>query len=173
MYKFINGGIGGSNNHRHRTNKINKRGSIQKTLNHTTPINTGAKTVSLFSQPYLDTYNECYKDIVVINLVPKGPLSEFVKFIQFPPLSEFKQQTACQSIKQCGYAIRSLNACNTGCGKFGGDLMDVNEVPDLISFLVSSGYSVDTSITKMFNTSEIRFDTNNSNKLICFVTYNE
>jgi len=51
--------------------------------------------------------------------------------------------------------------------------MDVNEVPDLISFLVSSGYSVDTSITKMFNTSEIRFDTNNSNKLICFVTYNE
>jgi len=173
MYKFINGGIGGSNNHRHRTNKINKRGQTPKTLNHPTPINTGAKTVSLFSQPYLDTYNQCYKDIVVINLVPKGPLSEFVKFIQFPPLSEFKQQTACQPIKQCGYAIRSLNACNAGCGKFGGDLMDVNEVPDLISFLLSSGYSVDTSITKMFNTSEIRFDTNNSNKLICFVTYNE
>lgn len=172
MYKFINGGIGGSNN-RHRTNKINKRGQTMKTLNHDTLINTGAKTVSLFSQPYLDTYNQCYKDIVVINLVPKGPLSEFVKFIQFPPLSEFKQQTACQPIKQCGYAIRSLNACNEGCGKFGGDLMVVNEVPDLISFLVSSGYSVDTSITKMFNTSEIRFDTNNSNKLICFVTYNE
>jgi len=35
-----------------------------------------------------------------------------------------------------------------------------------------NGYSVDTSITKMFNTSEIRFDTNTGNKLICFATYN-
>jgi len=37
---------------------------------------------------------------------------------------------------------------------------------------VSNGYNVDTSITKMFNTSDIRFDTNTGNKLICFVTYN-
>lgn len=172
MYSFINGGIGGLNNNR-RPNKTRPQPPPAKTLNRTTQINTDAKTVSLFSQPYLDTYNECYKDIVVINLVPKGPLSEFVKFIKFPPLSEFKQHSACNSIKQCGYAIRSLNSCSSGCGKFGDDLMNVNEIPDLISFLVSNGYSVDTSITKMFNTSEIRFDTNNSHKLICFVTYNE
>ena len=49
--------------------------------------------------------------------------------------------------------------------------MVVDEVPDLISFLVENGYTVDTSITKMFNTSDIRFDTNTGNKLICFVTY--
>lgn len=66
----------------------------------------------------------------------------------------------------------SLNACNMGCGKFGSDLMVVDEVPNLISYLVSNGYSVDTSITKMFNTSDIRFDTNTGNKLICFITYN-
>ena len=50
--------------------------------------------------------------------------------------------------------------------------MIVDEVPDLISYLMSNGYTVDTSMTKMFNTSEIRFDTNIGNKLICFVTYN-
>jgi len=50
--------------------------------------------------------------------------------------------------------------------------MVVDEVPDLISYLVMNGYSVDTSITKMLNTSEIRFDNNLGNKLICFVTYN-
>lgn len=133
-----------------------------------------AKTVSLFSQPYLDTYNQCYKNIVVLNLPPQGPLGELVRRIKFPPLSEFTQiDGPCNYIKQCGYALLSLGGCNSGCGKNGDDLMMVDEVPDLISYLVSNGYTVDTSITKMFNTSEIRFHTNSGNKLICFITYNE
>lgn len=127
-----------------------------------------SKTVSLFSQPFLDTYNKCYKNIVVINLQPQGPLADLVRFTKFPPLSEFKTPGPCSPIKQCGYALMSLGGCNMGCE----DLMVVDEVPNLISFLVSNGYSVDTSITKMFNQSEIRFDTNTGNKLICFITYN-
>jgi hypothetical protein len=127
-----------------------------------------AKTVSLFSQPFLDTYNKCYKNIVVINLLPQGPLADLVRFTKFPLLSEFKTHGPCSPIKQCGYALMSLGGCNMGCE----DLMVVDEVPNLISFLVSNGYSVDTSITKMFNQSEIRFDTNTGNKLICFITYN-
>ena len=131
-----------------------------------------SKTVSLFSQPFLDTYNKCYKNIVVINLQPQGPLADLVRITKFPPLSEFKTPGPCSPIKQCGYALMSLGGCNMGCGKFGEDLMVVDEVPNLISFLVSNGYTVDTSITKMFNQSEIRFDTNTGNKLICFITYN-
>lgn len=132
-----------------------------------------SKTVSLFSQPYLDTYNQCYKNIVVLNLPPQGPLGELVRRINFPPLSEFTQIGGpCNHVKQCGYALLSLGCCNSGCGKNGNDLMVVDEVPDLISYLVTNGYTVDTSITKMFNTSEVRFHTNTGNKLICFVTYN-
>ena len=128
-----------------------------------------AKTVSLFSQPYLDRINQCYKNIVTINLPPQGPLAELVRFIQFPKLSEFKQDAPCNKIKQCGYALTSLDGCSVN--RCGDNLMTVDEVPTLISFLVSNGYTVDTSITKMFNQSEIRFDTNTGNKLICFVTY--
>ena len=131
----------------------------------------GSKTVSLFSQPYLDTYNQCYKNIVVINSIPQGPLAEIVKFVNFPPLSEFKQSSPCTTLNQCGLALMTLGVCNTGC-KFGSNLMVVDEVPSLISYLVSNGYTVDTSITKMFNDSDIRFDTNTGNKLICFITYN-
>lgn len=131
-----------------------------------------AKTVSLFSQPFLDTYNQCYKNIVVVNLLPEGPLADIVRLVKFPPLSEFKQPGPCSPLKQCGYALMSLGGCNMGCGKFGEDLMVVDEVPNLISYLVSNGYTVDTSITKMLNQSEIRFDTNTGNKLICFITYN-
>jgi hypothetical protein len=131
-----------------------------------------AKTVSLFSQPYLDIYNQCYKNIVVVNLPPQGPLGNLVRRVNFPPLSEFKQPGPCTPLKLCGYALMTLGGCNMGCGKTGENLMSADEVPDLISFLVSNGYKVDTSITKMFNTSDIRFDANTGNKLICFVTYN-
>jgi hypothetical protein len=132
-----------------------------------------AKTVSLFSQPYLDKFNQCYKNIVVVNLPPQGPLGNLVKKVNFPPLSEFKQPGPCSPLKQCGFALLSLNGfCSMGCGKNGDNLMVVDEVPDLISFLVSNGYTVDTSITKMFNDSDISFDTSTGNKLICFITYN-
>lgn len=125
-----------------------------------------AKTVSLFSQPYLDKFNQCYKNIVTLNMHPQGPLGAIVKRVQFPPLSEFKQMGPCTPYKPCGLAITSFE---NGCCKNG--LMTVDEVPNLISFLVSNGYSIDTSITKMFNGSDIRFGTETGNKLICFITY--
>jgi len=139
------------------------------------PAEFEAKTVSLFSQPFLDTYNQCYKNIVVLNLKPQGPLADLVTFVKFPPLSEFKQPGQCSPLKQCGYALMSLGTCSTGCLRKtsgGCDLMVVDEVPTLISYLVSNGYSIDTSITKMLNDSDIRFDTNTGNKLICFITFN-
>jgi len=135
--------------------------------------NQAAKTVTLFSQPFLDTYNQCYKNIVTINLIPQGPLAQFVRKVQFPPLSQFKQLGPCSRINNCGLALTALNNTfynnlNKGCSGF----MVVDEVPNLLSFLLSNGYSVNTSITKMLNTSDIRFETENANKLICVVTYN-
>ena len=126
-------------------------------------MNHHSKTVTLFSQPYLDSYNQCYKNIVTVNLIPQGPLSRYVRRVNFPPLSPFKAND-CWGYKKCGLALLS---CNNNFG-----LMCVDEVPDLISFLVAHGYSIDTSITKMLNSSDIRFDTQNANKIICVVTYN-
>ena len=161
MYNFINRG------HTRKPLSLNRG-------NPPPPIqNLESKTVSLFSQPYLDTYNQCYKNIVVTNKKPKGPLGDLVRFVQFPPLSEFKQPGPCSPLKQCGYALASLGgSCTSGCAKFGGNLMVVDEIPDLVSYLTENGYTVDTNMTIMFNTSDIRFDTNTGNKLICVVTYN-
>jgi len=159
MYKFINS-MNKNTNHNFNFNKM----KIPTTTNYNHTIES--KTVSLFSQPYLDTYNQCYKNIVVVNLPPQGPLADLVVRVNFPPLSEFKQPGPCTPLKQCGLAIVSLD------GQYNNSLMDVNEVPNLISFLVSNGYTVDTSITKMFNDSDICFNANIGNKLICFVTYN-
>jgi len=164
MYKFINGINGNyqSNGYKKVTMPVTSAVAAFNAMRE-------SKTVSLFSQPYLDRFNKCYKNIITLNMQPQGPLAELVRFIQFPKLSEFKQDTPCSKLKQCGYALMSLDGCSMGCSSDG--LMSVDEVPTLISFLVSNGYTVDTSITKMFNQSEIRFDTNIGNKLICFVTY--
>ena len=168
MYNFIN-----NMNKNNSSKPIKPIKPINLNRGNTSYPTQGSKTVSLFSQPYLDVYNQCYKNIVVLNLKPQGPLADFVRLVKFPPLSEFKQPGPCSPLKECGFAITSLAGCNSNCGyKYGSDLMTVNEIPDLISFLLSSGYSVDTSITKMFNNSDIRFDTNTGNKLICFITYN-
>jgi hypothetical protein len=134
-------------------------------------MNHPAKTVTLFSQPYLDKHNQCYKNIVTINSIPQGPLAQFVRRVQFPPLSEFKQPGPCSHIKNCGLALVSLNSDNY-CAKNGSNLMIVDEIPNLVSFLLTSGYTIDTSLTKMFNTSDIRFQTENANKLLFLVTYN-
>jgi hypothetical protein len=137
--------------------------------------NQAAKTITLFSQPFLDTYNQCYKNIVTINMMPQGPLSQLVRRVQFPPLSTFKQPGPCSRINNCGLALITLNGFfynNNNCNKNCSNLMVVDEVPNLMSYLLSNGYTINTSITKMLNTSDIRFETENANKLICVVTYN-
>lgn len=126
-------------------------------------------TFVLYSQPYLDQRNHndsCYKNIVTINVIPNGPLRRLVQRIRFPPLSEFKTNGNNNNNYRnnlCGLALLSL--------RNNGKIMTVNEIPDLFSFLLASGYKIDTSLTKMMNNSDVRFQTDNSNKVICFVTY--
>ena len=127
---------------------------------------TACKSVSLFSQPYLDKYKQCYKNIITVNLQPQGPLGQIVRRIQLYPLSPFKQPTYCEKNVGCGLALQSLNTCYNGC-----ELMSVDEIPDLLSYLMSNGYTVDTKITNMLNTSNYQFDMNTGKKLICFITY--
>jgi hypothetical protein len=131
-------------------------------------MNTEKKTTSLFSTPYLDKYNECYKNIITISAIPQGPCSKLIKRINLPILSPFKNNSPCNKIKTCCLGLTSPkefpNCCND-------NLMVVDDVPNLISFLLENNYKVDTSITKMLNQSEIRFETNNGNKLICLITY--
>ena len=134
-------------------------------------------TYTLFSRPYLDTYTKNYKNIVTINLPPKGPLGQFVRPIRFPPLSQFKFPSSNNNnnnngrAQTCGLAISSLNPFFNN--KFGQGLMIVDEVPDLFAFLLSNGYKIDTSLTKMMNGSDIRFQTENANKIIAFITYTQ
>jgi hypothetical protein len=113
-----------------------------------------------------------------MNLPPRGPLLKLTRRVKLYPLSEFKEPGNCTRLQSCGLGLRSMRLLY-GFGGGGGynnsyscsHLMTVDEVPDLFSFLLSNGYTIDTSITKMLNQSSIRYKTNDSNELIALITY--
>ena len=115
---------------------------------------------SISSQPFYDSYNECYKNILTINTKPNPQelLSTIVKRIQTPQLSPFQQSTSCCPIPKCIYALYKIhNNC---------ELMTPDDIPELFNFLISNNYKIDTSITKMMNNSEVKM----TNKLVCFIS---
>ena len=137
-------------------------------------------TISLFSQPYYDPCSQCYYNIITMNLPPRGPLLKLTRRVKLYPLSHFKSPGNCSRLQTCGLGLRSLrfledftigNNFNNNNNYSCSDLMTVDEVPDLFSFLLAHGYTIDTRITNMMNQSSIRYKTNNSNELIALITY--
>ena len=125
-------------------------------------------TFTIMSQPFYDEYNKCYKNILVLNNEPNGPLRQFVRQTKFPKLSQYQQETPCIPIPNCGLAIQSLGgAC---CKKMssGCDLMNPNEIPTLISFLLSNGYQIETQISNTLQQSGISLT---NNRVLFIVSY--
>ncbi len=133
-------------------------------------------TFTLSYQPFLDTYNKCYKNIVTTNIMPQGPLRKLVRQIKMPPLSPFQVPGPCNPIQQCGLAIGTLGMYNnyytgqSGCGKYGSGcgLMTPDELPNLFSFLLEHGYQIETQLTNMISQSGTKLSNKN---IIGIVTY--
>jgi hypothetical protein len=131
----------------------------------------GIRTFTITSQPFYDQYNQCYKNILMVNAEPCGPIRRIVRRIKLPKLSPFQREGPCNPIFKCGLALQSLNLFEPiGCCKLnsGCKLMTPDEIPDLITFLIGNGYQIETQITNMLNQSELKL----SNKKLAFtVTY--
>ena len=140
----------------------------------------GIKTFTIRSMPFYDQYNQCYKNIMMVNVEPQGPLRRLVRRIQLPTLSPFQHEGPCNTIQKCGLSLQSLRGTEygndfaqyTGCCKnnIGCDLMTPDEIPDLITFLQSSGYQIETQITNMLNQSEVKLT---NGRVVFSATYYE
>ena len=97
----------------------------------------------------------------MVNIEPQGPLRRLVRRIQLPRLSPFQKEGPCYSVQKCGFAIHSLSGLTNGCNC---NLMSPDEIPELISFLQSNGYQIETQITNMLNQSEVKIN----NKILVF-----
>ena len=102
---------------------------------------------------------------MMLNVEPQGPLRRLVRRIKLPKLSPFQVEGPCNPIQKCGLALQGINY---SCNKSGCDLMTPNEIHDLITFLLSNGYQIETQLTNMLNQSEIKL----TDKRLAFtVTY--
>lgn len=113
---------------------------------------------ALYRQPYFDTKQQTYRNTITIDTKPQGPLIAIVR--QFKTSLVDHKNPDYQ--RRCAWAFLSLN----GPSKF----MTIEELPQLFTFLLSNGYKIDTSITKMLNDGDIRMQPGNN--LIAFITKN-
>jgi hypothetical protein len=127
-------------------------------------MNAGIKTFTITSQPFYDEYSQCYKNIMMVNAEPQGPIRRLVRRIKLPKLSPFQREGPCNPIQKCGLALKRLNGIGSDCFCKDGDLMTPDEIPVLISFLTGNGYQIETQITNMLNQSDIKL----SNKRLAF-----
>jgi hypothetical protein len=130
-------------------------------------------TFTITTQPYLEicNYNQSYKNILIINMVPEGPLKDLVRMINLPSLSPFQREDQ-NSYKKCGLALTSLlnysGSNKLNFNSCGNSLMTPNEIPDLYSFLTANGYQIDTQLTNMMNGSEVNLS---NSRNVCSATY--
>lgn len=134
-------------------------------------MNRVNNTFTISTQPFYDQYNQCYKNILIVNVEPSGPLHRLTRCINLPKLSPFQKEGPCNSITNCALALHSLNInAAFSCCKLNycSNLMTPDEIPNLITFLIGNGYQIETQITNMLNQSDIK----SSNTKIGFtVTY--
>ena len=110
------------------------------------------------SEIYLDRQNECYKKIIAIYPKPIEPSLQFItKLIQREKLSPFQERSPCCPLNHCIYAVVDPNdKCQ---------LMCVNDITLLFSYLKLKGFKINSDITKIMQDSTVQIP-----NLICFIS---
>lgn len=118
---------------------------------------------ALYIQPYYDSFCEEYINIITINKMPSGPLSNFVSTIRFNRLSEFNTFNKCNPL--CLYAIKTISgiSCNNQ------NILQSEQVDDLINFLIENNYTINKDLTKLMNNDRIYL--NNGRKLLFYINH--
>ena len=127
---------------------------------------------ALTSKPYYNTYTQCYENIIMINMLPEGPLRKLVRRINIPILS--KTYTNLYNNNRCGLVLTKIIINNCNCNYSNSytknNLMNPNDIPDLFSFLTANGYVINTQVTNMMNMGDVKLTNSN---LICYFSYNK
>ena len=127
-------------------------------------------SVTVYVEAYLDTYNKEYLNIITVDKMPAGPLAPLIVYISPQKLSPVQSQ--CAFSNNCTMAISRYY--NKGACKKGNRFLLAEDIPSLLSFLQANGYSIDTTITKMIQRSNINIGNtacNNKKKMVCIVSY--
>ena len=120
---------------------------------------------SLVSVSYYDHLTQCYKKVIKISPAPppNSPLNAIIKRVGPIRLSPFQVDSTFSGCGGCSNLAQCCNLLITHVGD-SNKLMCIDEIPTLFQFLITNGFKIDTSITKMMQASNVKL----SNDLICF-----
>ena len=118
---------------------------------------------SLQSMPYYDSVRQEYGNISTINKVPDGPLKSITKQVRLNKLSPFETRNNLCPRPSCVVGITQIN---NSC-----ELMCIDMLPELFEFLINNGYTIDSSITKILQKSNVNTQANMGGSLICMIQY--
>jgi hypothetical protein len=115
----------------------------------------------LKTEIYLDKRDKCYKKIIIIDPIPNDPkIKCILRQIRKEKLSPFDQPTECCS-SETGCMSAFINPSCT-C-----DLLCIDKIGGLFSYLVTNGYKINTSVTKIMLKGNASIP-----NLICFIEKN-
>lgn len=129
---------------------------------------------ALYLEPILDSYSQTYRQVITLSCMPSGPLASMVKMQSLSKLSPFYSSVNCS---RCSYILMRYPNSNSNSNsiKKDNDYMYSDDIPAVFSYLTNHGYTINQSFTKMMNGSRICIgigsDKNNSQRLICFVSF--
>jgi hypothetical protein len=137
----------------------------------------------LYLEPILNSYYKTYQNVITLNTMPLGPIADMVVPISIQKLSPFQEAGAFSGNLgvrgNCTMVL--LRYPKAVCGganmKNTDSFMTADDIPSVISYLLSNGYTVNTDITKMMfksramigGISETRFS--GDRKLIAMASY--
>ena len=113
----------------------------------------------LYLEPIYNPVLQIYQNIITLNCVPAGPVSNMVSHINLPKLSAFQQSTPNFDGSNCVFVLLRHPVSKIGSGnsafKWNGAFMGNDDIPSVFSYLQTHGYSVDTNTTNMLQNGRV------------------
>jgi len=128
------------------------------------PFATSNQSFVMYLEPILNSYYKTYQNVITLSIMPSGPLANMVTSMSTTKLSPFQESGAFSSpgmfSDNCVYVLLRYPKQGSGFGGRGSIkhpdyFMGADDIPSVLSWLVSNGYSIDTDITKMLYKSRI------------------
>ena len=115
---------------------------------------------SISARPFYNSSEQCYLKVLQIDRQPSpgAAISTILKRVTFNRLSPFDVPGPCEKYDPCGYVVMNPDNLST--------FATVDDAPLIFTWLMQNGYTVNTAITEMMNSSSVKA----SYPLLCIVT---
>ena len=101
----------------------------------------------LYLEPIYNPFMQTYQDIITLNCLPNGSISNMVTRINPPKLSPFKSTYNNNNTEQCIYVLLRYRISKiSNVFKQNDAFMGADDIPSVLSYLNSHGYIIDNSM---------------------------